>query len=149
MAGQICNSQQDFSPDIFYAVPLTSGVLVNNTLCPQFWAWFTIPTRTTVTFNRLEQQGANWVEVPVTQTIENGIQVSVDAGYDYERYRFTTLSVLMVNGTPPEDIGDAAPYSALFGKRPLQQRGLDNEEPAAVPVFDTPPFAKRQRTVDV
>ena len=110
-SAQICGSQQDFSPDTFFTQPLTSGVVANSTLCPNFWAWFTIPTRTAVTYTRLEQQGRNWVDVPVSRTITNGIAVSVDAGYDYVRYRYTTLAVVVVNGTPPVDLGTIEPWT--------------------------------------
>lgn len=110
-AQQDCGSQQDFSPDIFSTLPLTSGVVANNTLCPSHWAWFTISTRVAASYTRLEQQGRNWVDVPVTRTISNGISIAVDAGYDYVRYRYTTLAVLVVNGTPPADLGTADPWT--------------------------------------
>ena len=100
---QFCNSQQDFSPEIFVTTPLTSGVRVNATLCPQHWVWFSMETRTLANYTRLEQQGVNWVHRPVSETINNAVTVAVDAAYDYQRWRFTTLSVLLVNGTPPVD----------------------------------------------
>lgn len=105
-------ANQDFSPDVFFTKPLTSGVTVNNTLCPQHWVWFSINTRTTVTYTRLEQQGPDWVERAVNESLSNAVSLSVDAGYDYTRFRFTTLAVLMVNGTPPVDIDKDEPYSA-------------------------------------
>lgn len=102
---------QDFSPDVFITKPLANGVTVNDTLCPQHWVWFSINTRTTTTYTRLEQQGPDWVERPVNESFSNAVSLSVDAGYDYTRWRFTTLAVLMVNGTPPVDIGGDEPYS--------------------------------------
>ena len=105
-------ANQDFAPDVFFTRRLTSGVTVNNTLCPQHWVWFSINTRTTVTYTRLEQQGPDWVERAVNESLSNAVSLSVDAGYDYARFRFTTLAVLMVNGTPPVDIDKDEPYSA-------------------------------------
>ena len=104
-------ANQDFSDDVFFIKPLANGVTVNDTLCPQHWVWFSINTRTTTTYTRLEQQGADWVEIPVNESFSNAVSLSVDAGYDYTRYRFTTLAVLMVNGTPPVDLDGDEPYS--------------------------------------
>jgi hypothetical protein len=104
-------ANQDFSPDVFITKPLANGVTVNDTLCPQHWVWFSINTRTTTTYTRLEQQGPDWVERPVNESFSNAVSLSVDAGYDYTRWRFTTLAVLMVNGTPPVDIDSDEPYS--------------------------------------
>ena len=115
LLAQFCNTQQDFSPDIFFPSPLKNGVLSNGTLCPQFWVWFSISTTTVANYTRLEQQGAEWVERKVSESVINAVSVSVDAGYDDLRYRFHTLAVLVVNGTTweglPADPGAVDPYS--------------------------------------
>ena len=106
----LCGNQ-DFSPDVFITKPLSAGVVLNDTLCPQHWVWFSIASRTVTNYTRLEQQGPDWVEREVNESISNAVSLSVDAGYDYTRWRFTTLAVLMVNGTPPVDIGNSEPYT--------------------------------------
>ena len=110
--GQVCDNQQDFSEDRFAVLDLESGVPANSTLCPQYWVWYRIRTRPSTTWSSLQQAGSIWSQQPVTEVQTHGLSLLVDAGYDEINFRFTTLSMLIVNGTPPSDFYRINPYDA-------------------------------------
>ena len=114
-SGQVCSGQQNFpqaEESEGFIADLTSGVPANATLCPQHWTWFRMPTRFLVPHTQLERSGSAWSQQPRSETMNAGLSVMLDAGYDEVNYRFTTLSFLAVNGTPPSDILRADPYDA-------------------------------------
>ena len=107
-----CQTSQDFGENDFAIEDLLAGVSVNNSLCPQFWHWFRIDTRRMVDSTALQQAAdpRQWVEKPVSEELPHAVSIALDAGYDYQAYRFTSLTMLVVNGTPPADPLRDDPY---------------------------------------
>lgn len=115
-AGQ-CSAQQEFydANGNFLYNELQSGVPANGTLCPTHWVWYKVRTRRPVTWPRLQQDGSVWSEQPVTEIMPHSLSILADAGYDEISMRFTSLSLLVVNGTPPIDdnrLASSDPYDA-------------------------------------
>ena len=137
-AGQQNFPSDDEEAATFYT-DLMSGVPANATLCPQHWAWFRIPTKFMVPHTQLarsagaggpppppftgngsetppsppapEVEGApEWTQQQRAEIMTTSLSVMLDAGYDDVNNRFTTLSFIAVNGTPPSDTFRADPY---------------------------------------
>ena len=117
---QICSGQQNFpTPEesAGFVLDLFSGVPANDTLCPQHWVWYKIPTKFYVPHNQLVRDGPNWSPEPRGEVMSTSLSVLLDAGYDEVNHRFTTLSFIAVNGTPPSDMLRADPYDgAAYGE---------------------------------
>lgn len=112
-AAQLCSGQQNFPLETTEFIrDIEPGVPINDTLCPQHWIWFRVRTRFPVTSTRLALEGTTWSQQPETAVLPHGLSIALDAGYDDVNYRFTTLSMIVVNGTPPADILRADPYIA-------------------------------------
>ena len=47
-----------------------------------------------------------------TQVEPHAVSIALDAGYDHTNFRFTTLSMIVVNGAPPSDYLRSEPYDA-------------------------------------
>ena len=107
-----CSRTQDLNPSRFPIIELESGAAYNGSLCPGFWAWFRMPTNRNVTYTRLVP-GADgiWEPEPVLEAMPHAVSVAVDAGYDSTNFRFTSLEVLVVNGTPPGEFPCANCYN--------------------------------------
>ena len=114
---QSCSNQQSFPSDEeswFWVTDLVPNVPTNNTLCPGHWVWFRVPTRFIVVgATELKRSGTSWNLQPTEQTAQqHALSIALDAGYDEVNNRFTSLSFIAVNGTPPTSILDSNPYSA-------------------------------------
>lgn len=101
-----CGGSQNF-PDTIdeFVEDITPGVPTNRTLCPQHWMWYRVQSRRPAPYNSLTQQGTSWSEVLVEDVAHHTLSIALDAGYDLVSRRFTTLSFLVVNGTPPSNPG--------------------------------------------
>ena len=114
-ACQTCAGQQNFpeqSEAWYWVNDLESGVPANQTLCPQHWVWFRIQTRVPAPSMQLQQSGPSWALTDNTEEQQHSLSIMLDAGYDEVNHRFTTLSFIAVNGTPPTDILRSDPYDA-------------------------------------
>ena len=103
-ACQSCAGQQNFpeqSEAWYWVNDLESGVPANQTLCPQHWVWFRIQTRVPAPSMQLQQNGPSWALTDNTEEQQHSLSIMLDAGYDEVNHRFTTLSFIAVNGTPP------------------------------------------------
>lgn len=100
------------SPQRFLTYDLDSGESLNRTLCPQQWAWARLRVNRLVTYTQLRRTGAVWEETPVTEYIPHSASVTLSADYDFDRGQYNSLSLLVVNGTPP-DYAKAEPYAPV------------------------------------
>ena len=118
-AAQICSGQQNFPNEEDsegFVQDMESGIPQNATLCPQHWTWFRIPTRYQIPHTQFARDEHLWFQEARTEPMQTALSVMLDAGYDEANHRFTTLSFLAVNGTPPSDILRADPYDgAAYG----------------------------------
>lgn len=138
-----CSAQQEFfdDDDNFLVRELTPGVPNNDTLCPTHWVWYRVRTRIPVTYPLLQQSGSVWSEEPVTEFMEHGLSIAADAGYDEVSLRFTSLSLLVVNGTPPVDenrLASSDPYDAgAYGSVLSVYKAITDRETLAFGYNDT------------
>ena len=108
--GQIlCGTQQDFSPERFIVHELESGAHLNQTLCPRQWSWARMKVQKVVRSSRLTQSGNRWLETPTSMWMSHAAAISVDTGWDPVGERYMSVSLLVVNGTPP-DYAKVEPY---------------------------------------
>lgn len=113
---QSCTVQQNFPSDEEawnWVSDLEPNVPTNNTLCPGHWIWFRVVTRFPVKATALRQTGATWSLQPTAESQQHALSIALDAGYDEVNERFTSLSFLAVNGTPPKNILDSSPFGAV------------------------------------
>ena len=112
-----CSAAQDFTPRRFSVIELDSGVPYNNSLCPLYWAWFQMPTHRNISYTQLVQGSDGiWSPETVTKAAHHAVSIAVDAGYDFDNYRYTSLTVFVVNGTPPGDFLRSEPYVQSEGE---------------------------------
>ena len=60
-----------------------------------------------------QQDGNMWRDLSFPQMMTHSAAISVDTSYDYVNGRYTSVSLIIVNGTPPGDFLRADPYSAV------------------------------------
>ena len=110
---QSCDNQQVFPQEedaYAWVNDLTPNVPANATLCPGHWVWFRIATLFSEPSSNLRRTGNTWNLESEGEIQQHALSIALDAGYDEIHHRFTTLSLLAVNGTPPTNILDSNPY---------------------------------------
>jgi len=138
-----CNANQEFFDEDgdFLYIDLESGVPANRTLCPLHWVWYRVRTRPAITWPKLQQRGSVWSEEPFTESVYHSLSIAADAGYDEVSRRYTTVSLLVVNNTPPVDdqrLASAEPYDPVrFGRVYSVYKPITDRETLAFGYNDT------------